>query len=159
MRDILFRGKRLDNGKWYYGSYLFLKDVPTYDWTGKKKAPYDDVYFIVDNQDVNYAVESETVGQYTGQVDRNGQKIFEGDILRIGGNEKYCFSVSFLCGRWECANPLRMKYYGHALEYYDNSSEKYEVIGNIHDNPEMLETHCEFYPDREHNEAAHTVRP
>ena len=64
MRDILFRGKRLDKGKWHYGSYLFLH-VPDRNWAGTPRGPAKDVHYIVDQEDINYAVDPDTVGQYT----------------------------------------------------------------------------------------------
>ena len=68
-REILFRGKRLDNGSWWYGSYLFLH-VSECDWTGTSRGPKKDVHFIVDETDLNYSVDPATVGQYTGLTDK-----------------------------------------------------------------------------------------
>lgn len=121
MREILFRGKRTDNGEWVEGYYvkgstrhcitMSLANYPRYD------------------------VIPETVGQYTGLMDRNGKKIFEGDILRYyeeietrsRGKEtlKGVYKVDYdYCG----FSPLDCIACHHC-----------EVIGNIHDNPELLE--------------------
>ena len=130
MREILFRGKRVDNGEWFYGFY---------GKSGEK------AYIIYDN-DIAVAYISmkevipETVGQYTGLTDKNGTKIFEGDIIKaqddifgspfcdgITGKVVYEESAYFI----EPQNP-------YESEYLFNECAVYEVIGNIHDNPELL---------------------
>ena len=64
-RKILFRGKRIDNGEWVYGYYIAVFS-----------------HSIVDNIGVAFEVKSKTIGRYTGLTDKNGKKIFEGDILK-----------------------------------------------------------------------------
>lgn len=73
-----FRGKRIDNNQWYYGSYLYLHNPPKYDWNGTKHESIEDVHFIIDEKDVNYGVYPEAVGQCTGLKDKNGKFIYEG---------------------------------------------------------------------------------
>lgn len=138
MREIIFRGKRVDNGEWVEGFYAK---------SGEK------TYIIFDN-DIAVAYVSmkevipETIGQYTGLTDKNGNKIFEGDIFRPFDNEiivvawiDYYSTLGFLC-RIEHTETKRGKvitksYDGWAM-LCDYELSKLEVIGNIHDNPELL---------------------
>ena len=146
MREILFRGKRVDNGEWVEGSLIKV------DWRNKPTT-----YSIMPTRPTacNYIVDPETVGQYTGLTDKNGVKIFEGDILRgfeypfcsnINGEFNYFaeivwFDDSSAFGIYTFKNPksnVRGISEGNTdyLEYFN--ADKWEVIGNIHDNPELL---------------------
>ena len=121
MREILFRGKRLNNGEWVEGDLLHL--------------PHGIV--ILKN---GYAdIIPETIGQYTGLTDKNGKKIFEGDMVEYYGT--YSLEVFIDKGqtkvRWydtvtrrECSELF--------LGNYDEAYGECEIIGNIHDNPELL---------------------
>ena len=124
MREILFRGKRIDNGEWVYGNFV--------------KGCVDDFAYIVEfgNKDLcrNFVeVIPETVGQYTGLTDKNGKKIFEGDILDgLCGLHIVYFDDSFACFDWENA-------IGKQSESFSGFADDYEVIGNIYDNKEILD--------------------
>lgn len=134
MREILFRGISSNNLEWVYGSYVHRTDY--------YMAP-DDSHFILtggefdcDHYD-DELVEPETVGQWTGLVDKNGVKIFEGDIvLKRTYNGKKRFPVTFSGGMFHCG-------YGGgsstATHPYTLDDKQIEVVGNIYDNNELLE--------------------
>lgn len=136
MRKILFRGKRKDNGEWVYGD--LIKNL-IYDGR-EKEIRIGDIYFE-HNGDIHGTavckVTPDTVGQFTGLCDKNGKKIFEGDIVKVTtGLEGYkstyhstIHRVTYVCN---C---------GVAVFYpFDNSDMvEVEVIGNIYNNPELLE--------------------
>ena len=120
MREILFRGKRKNDGKWVEGYYAegmyYLNGEQTYMILPLDLTVYPHCEFSSYEH-----VDPKTVGQYTGLVDKNGKKIFEGDIMRNAGNV-----VGFCCGDY-CING------DSPLDYWT----KTEIIGNIHDNPEL----------------------
>lgn len=147
-REILFRGKRIDNGEWVYGQYAYLLNARTKDGEPIK-------HMIVDGTPFGQTVDPSTVGQYTGLTDKNGKKIYEGDILREpakNGWEKNNF-VGFevfwhdndSCDRHIGWQMNRLHFYGaisgadiYPLSFRPEWTKKMEVIGNIHDN-ELLE--------------------
>lgn len=133
MRDILFRGKRRDNDCWETGSLVIVRE----GISGEQVSIADKM------TGYHTPVFSETVGQYTGLTDKNGKKIFEGDIFREldGGMNNIprmvCWDERHL--KWKC--PLVKKHWAYG--YNDCSlwmihGENVEIIGNIRDNPELL---------------------
>ena len=123
MREILFRGKRIDSGEWVYGTmYKIAKDLNPFILTGGKRG-------------CSYQVEEETVGQYTGLKDKNGKRIFEGDIMSFAAyGFDYVGSVDIVDGNAS----VMCK---HASPFLDQAVSKHGayIIGNVHDNPELLE--------------------
>ena len=138
MREILFRGKRTDNGEWVCGYYtkaryflnkkemhiIFEPDVeafPHCEFTG-----YEEVL-------------PETVGQYTGLTDKNGKRIFEGDIVHcVSKLDSADMVIIFECGQFRMILAEKYHEYQTNVGYYDINCFAKEVIGNIHDNPELL---------------------
>ena len=140
MREILFRGKRVDNEEWVYGGFY--------------KEPTNDIksgfsYIVTSSLNFAgnaYAVKPETVGQCTGFVDRNGRKIYEGDIVTreivvgwTGKPKKGVISFGDSCFNWNDEQLLPYTYQQYD-EHCRAQKEIYEylVIGNIHDNPAPL---------------------
>ena len=138
MREILFRGKQADNGEWIFGNIVHQTD-----YYGDRC----DRWFILEGDytydyDIGYPIEvqKETVGQYTGLTDKNGKKIFEGDIVSGHLDDLFPGDES----RYEIA----WKDYGWHLTRPDGTvdtaeqdwvNQNFEVIGNIYDNPELVE--------------------
>ena len=136
MREILFRGKTTDRGEWVQGCYT-------------ETLRYNNLHWIWDGKN-HFTVNPDTIGQYTGLTDKNGKKIFEGDIVEspIGrkavvsfGTYKPCStkdSDDFECWKLtllaknEGETKLECGLGKHCMEYM-------RLIGNIHDNPELLE--------------------
>lgn len=132
MREILFRGKRTDNGEWVQGYYIkadhhWHKNGIHKDWIACG-ASANGGWFALHNR---YPVITETIGQYTGLTDKNGKKIFEGDIVVNDGIAYECL--------WDGCNSeigLANEEASFGIAY---ATLDLTVIGNIHDNPELLE--------------------
>lgn len=142
---FLFRGKRKDNGEWVYGGIFYQKSDEV-----KEKA----VYIIrgsLNDVGCAYEVILETVGQYTGLKDKNGKLIFEGDVVKLtdtNNNIEWKAYVVF-------GNPYGEFNWGWNLMYIgektkvdtdillwtemEETGAYCEVIGNVYDNPELLE--------------------
>ena len=154
MREILFRGKRVDNGEWIYGYYI----KATHHW--HNHGIHED-WIATDtvqnggwcNVRGKYAVIPDTIGQFTGLVDKNGDKIFEGDVFVDKGNETIDV-VEFRNGKF-CLVSYGIK--GALMEYGWDENEggfgececcaiddyyvdAMEFTHNVHDNPELLRT-------------------
>ena len=135
MREILFHGKRADNGEWIEGDLIQvgLHDKPKYA-SIMPQIPVSSAYPVL----------PETVGQYTGLTDRNGKKIFEGDICKFKRfNDVHIGKVVFNV----TTASFIMWYQPIVGAYGEKATQKMllsvcdniEAVGNIHDNPELLE--------------------
>ena len=131
MREILFRGKQTDNGEWIEGAYSPFH----LNFGEREEKPH--IIIISDDEDIDglwCEVIPETVGQYTGLTDKNGVRIFEGDIVSLVKHDGLIYKVVYVPCRYELVNSKGVNCF--VLDIY--KSENIEVIGNIHDNPELL---------------------
>jgi uncharacterized phage protein (TIGR01671 family) len=142
MREILFRGKDY-NGKWRYG-YLVESDKDDYHCFVISYANWDETDTGWDFMETEiHQVIPETVGQYTGLKDKNGVRIFEGDICSYYTPE-YRDGERFYESKWETGK-VSMDYRGVVFGGWQYSTpfggivSMYELRGNIHENPELLE--------------------
>ena len=124
MREILFRGKRIDNGEWIYGNYCYAELID--------KSGYEDLIIEQPADGETRRVIPETVGQYTGLKDKNGKRIFEGDICKHRSN--YSGNAVISVVTYTDGHFLALVGENSGFEL----SEKLEVIGNIYDNPNLL---------------------
>ena len=139
MREIFFRGKRVDNKKWVYGYLSFIYwDVP------EKARIYSP------DEARSFDVITETIGQFTGLCDKNGTRIFEWDIVGAKHpDQKKAVPCLVKYGEYEDEDGrVDCRYLGFCLEVFDKCCSiltplsdgiEYEVIGNIFDNKELLE--------------------
>ena len=122
MREILFRGKCVGSGEWIYGNLNYYPDINRAFirlWPDENKR----------KDTLETEVLKDTVGQYTGMCDKNGRKIFEGDIIELTGDN---FFIVFVDG---CFRLSKNTGYFWTLH---NLYSAIEVIGNVYDNPELL---------------------
>ena len=133
----MFRGKQKYNGEWYEGVSIFAENIAFI----LHDAMIEFVSGFNENK-LNFVLQEvipETVGQYTGLIDKNGKKIFEGDILSFSDRLVYVHWHDY-CGCWDCSYIKAVN--GKATLHEDRSPNKWRynavVIGNIHDNPELL---------------------
>ena len=134
-REILFRGKRADNGEWIYG-YLIGNNVIV-----GEVVDFDDDYFTTEFW---HKVDPETVGQFTGLTDKNGTKIFDGGIINVSGvvNKLITYIDKYACFCSANTNELNSKYMSPWQQvdpgWWNEFGREIEVIGNAYDNPELI---------------------
>ena len=151
MREILYRAKRIDNGEWVEGFYVNVPEHYKPEMSGKS-------YIVSINNGLFMEVVPGTVGEYAGLTDKNGEKIFEGDLFVpytygekdndfAGAIEKR--GASFVLRSKNYADSRLDDYVEKIFSHYQpnvgeifvpkNEVAQGEVIGNIHDNPELLQ--------------------
>lgn len=132
MREILFRGKIIElceyQGQWLEGFYAVENGKPF-------------IAIIKENGLNGFYCDPETIGQYTGLTDKNGNKIFEGDVVKykiivlsLFGKMEYKETKSVVEYNAPCFSPFEADLYEDYV-----MPEEAEVIGNIHDNPKLVE--------------------
>lgn len=161
MREIEFRAKLLNSGEWVYGSLLNIEDtyfiIEKGDFDFDYRTENSAFWFDCTEKEVNPA----TVGQFTGLHDKNGKRVYEGDILIVrrydndfmSESEEFrdAFSIDELKGNeietiTDCVVYEEASFYVGDLylcalfgnQKHSNPIHEFEVIGNVHDNPELL---------------------
>ena len=129
MRTIKFRGKSIDGKEWLYGDLVSSADKKRFAILVNNKESYDEC-----------EVAPKTIGQFTGLYDYNGNKIYEGDILKWE-KDGLMYVVKFWDGMFyasvkECNDGIFGGFPLHALTKHDDR--KCEIVGNIYDNPELM---------------------
>lgn len=132
-REIKFRGKRLSDGEWIYGDLLHNVDcVKIREWEAD-----------VNQIPKSYVVDENTIGQYTGFKDKNEREMYEGDIVNLASEETEPFmrNIPLVVRRYVDGQFVLVDRLGCRDFLVTNIV---EVIGNIHDNPELLKTKGEI---------------
>lgn len=135
MREIIFRGKRIDNGEWIEGHYTECRG---------------ETFIGIDTSSMFeifcppvirwFKVSSETLCQFTGLYDKNGNKIWENDILMAHLDKSYPEDATYETIEWGVAGWVAHEANSIDRQYLDEFDlEHYEVVGNIFDNKELLQ--------------------
>lgn len=137
MREILFRAKAVNRKE----GHEYRTDYKNGDWVYGLLAnnnPYLDFAEMTNTDGISgIDVDKNTIGQYTGLTDKNGKKIFEGDIIKTNKfsepNKQYIVKFDFQFGAF-----IGQDKYNIYFATFDGDSDQFEIIGNIHDNPELI---------------------
>jgi len=137
VREIKFRGKKIDNKKWVYG-YFYEECGNTYIIENKQKQKESELF-----RNSPYKIDKDTVGQFTGLKDKNGGEIYEGDILEVCNGsingipwmDKKPYAVEYIINK---GFRMCMFCWDENGDNNMNSTHWCKVIGNIHENPELL---------------------
>lgn len=139
MREILFRGKRIDNGEWVVGQYVNT----CYPGNGKETG-----HFIVVYPNEYHEIYTSTLSQFTGLCDKNGNKIWENDIIKYHFGENYA-PIKYGCYQ-NCFDSQKTEHVGFYVDWSDGKCLRKDLgywinmvdtmpVGNIFDNPELLQ--------------------
>lgn len=145
MREILFCGKRIDNGEWVVGYYMkHINRTPCAINDSVKEKDVEHIIFYDAFSDWNMPrgiewtyIDPATLIQYTGLTDKNGKRIFEGDLITIPGSKRQGLPAPVKWSNFDARFEISRR--GFNPICLDGDEGIYEVIGNIHDNPELLE--------------------
>lgn len=159
MREIKFKGKRIDNGEWVYGYYA-KKIVGNFDMRVYNETLNDFIITQFSSGGISHVeVIPETVGQYTGLKDKNGKEIYEGDLIRSNGVKKHLYRIAIGIHQTKgltyhygiFTNEVKMLCGVHGIEVKsgalcfiplvpddDLNIKSVEIIGSIYENPELL---------------------
>lgn len=149
MREILFKAKRKDNGKWVEGYYYKMSETTYCFKEDYERKPVSEHHYILQermtdwglpNQIVQIEIDSETLCQFTGLCDKNGKKIWENDILMAHLDESYPEDATYETVEWNVAGWVTHETDSTDRQCLDEFDlEHYEAIGNIFDNPELAQ--------------------
>lgn len=146
--DAMFRGKRLDNGKWVEGYYAKF-GTADYILSGKmKKTGHRDEYNIICYQPEKYGIFPDSKSQYIGLYDKNGKRVFSGDIVKLNDGTDELYVVQKECdtpgGYWAETGYILQHigwsdylHFTDTIDDWDNECQIF-IVGNIYDNKEML---------------------
>lgn len=131
MRIIEFRGRSYTDNKWHYGYYFYRFGTP---FTGER-------HEITDGAGLGWNCPAETIGQYTGRKDKDGRWIYEGDLVEWDGNSMDTYKIMYGDDASFFGVPVNGKMEQVAGESLSllNSELALVIVGNIHDNPTLLE--------------------
>lgn len=137
MREILFKGQRVDNGQWVYGMPLY----------GNLDTTITEMQCYINNRHYIIEIKPESIGQFTGMLDKNGNKIFEGDKCKvtfynhIEKNSELIMNVVFTDGGFALIKEGKITTESVIEDdrtfvplYYSQRPNEIEIIGNIHEN-------------------------
>ena len=127
MREILFRAKRICDGEWIEGFYVGLRP-------NLQTMKPESCHCIYGLNTISYDIDPETLCQYTGLNDKNGNRIWENDIVKIGANTLVRWSEKYAGCCLVQRGWMYEHFFGEAIDERDC-----EVVGNIFDNPELME--------------------
>ena len=132
MREILFRAKRIDNGEWLEGGYSYCKKDDTHYITNMGKDHISHIGF-------HQPIDPDTICQFTGLTDKNGNKIWENDVVKMTYRENYF--ENGVVRYYE--QDVRYRFCVESGQFSFDNTDTIEVLGNIFDNPELLEEGAE----------------
>ena len=133
-REIIFKAKRRDNGKWLEGYYVYCRKRHYILPVVNKAVGFDE------REDEWVEIVPETLCQYTGLTDKNGQKIWENDILKAHLDENYPEDITYTKIIWSECRFCTKENNSSDIEMLGKwDAEYFETCGNIFDNPELLE--------------------